>query len=125
MVRVILTVLVTPPPVPVTVIVDVPAFALLDTVMVAVELPEPFAMDVGLKVTVTPVGIPDADNAIADLKPPEGVADTLVVPFLPGATLTVAGAALRVKLPPVVEVTVRETVVVSVVLPAVPVTVMV
>ena len=124
MVKVILTVLVTPPPVPVTVIVDVPAFAVLDTVMVAVELPDPLAMEVGLKVTVTPVGIPDADNAIADLKPPEGAAVILLVPWPPGATLTLVGAAFRVKLPPLAAETTRETIVVSLVLPAVPVTVM-
>lgn len=125
MVKVILSVLVTPPPVPVTVIVDVPAFAVFATLICIVALPLPPAMEVGTKATVTPAGIPDADKATEELNPPEGVDVILLEPWPPGATLTVVGVALRVKLPPVVEVTVRETVVVSVVLPAVPVTVIV
>ena len=63
------------PPVPVTVIVYVPVAVVEATAIVIVEVPEPgAAMDVGLKVTVTPVGWPLADNATAELKPPEIVA---------------------------------------------------
>jgi hypothetical protein len=41
------------------------------TAIVMVERPEPGAgMDVGLKRTVVPVGIPAADSAIVLLKPP-------------------------------------------------------
>ena len=44
--------------------------ALLLTVTVIVDVPEPgAAMDVGLKLTVTPDGWPLADKAIAELKP--------------------------------------------------------
>ena len=40
--------------------------------MVAVDEPEPGeAIGVGLKVTLTPDGAPDAERAIAELKPPE------------------------------------------------------
>ena len=41
------------------------------TVIVMVELPEPGAgIVVGLKVTVVPAGMPEADRLIALLKPP-------------------------------------------------------
>jgi len=54
------------------------------TVMVMVEVPEPgAAMEVGLKPTVTPVGWPVADKAIAELKPPETVVVIVEVPLLP------------------------------------------
>lgn len=55
----ILTVVVcvTPPPVPVTVIVLSPVLAVEATVIRMVALPEPgAAMELGLKATVTPVG---------------------------------------------------------------------
>ena len=55
-------------------------------------------MDAGLKATVTPVGCPEADKAIAESKPPEGVAVILTLPFPPGAMLAFLGAAVRVKL---------------------------
>jgi hypothetical protein len=92
-----------------------------DALIVMVELPESPAMEVGLKVTVTPLGCPEADRAIDELKPFEGVAVILLVPWPPGAMLTFVGFAARVKL--AVAVTVRVTVVVSVVLPEVPFTV--
>ena len=60
-----------PPPLPVTVMGYVPVGVLPPTVMVAVELPEPGAgIGSGLKLTVVPEGTPEADNAIALLKPP-------------------------------------------------------
>ena len=45
-----------PPPAPVTVIVYVPVAVFEATAMVMVEAPAGAAMEVGLKVTVTPVG---------------------------------------------------------------------
>ena len=98
------------------------------TFIVIVDCPEPELMLVGLKVTVTPDGTPDADKEIVELNPPVGVAVIVVVPDLPQATDTDVGDALRLKSPlPVGAVTVRDTVVVCVMLPlgpvAVPVTV--
>jgi len=110
---------VTPPLLPVMVIVWSPSPALLPTVTVMVEVPAPANM-FGLKLTVTPVGWPVADKVMALLKPPETTVVIVEVPELPLATLIDAGAALMVKLA-VVPVTVRETVVVSLVLPEVPV----
>ena len=47
---------------------------LLPTVMVMVELPEPGAgIVLGLKLTVVPDGMPEADRLIALLKPPQTV----------------------------------------------------
>ena len=60
-----------PPPLPVTVMGYVPVGVLEPTVMVMVELPAPGAgIEFGLKLTVVPVGIPEADRLIALLKPP-------------------------------------------------------
>ncbi len=90
-----------------------------------VELPEPgAAMDVGLKLTVTPEGWPEADSAIAELKPPETAVVMVDVPLLPCTTETEVGEAEMVKAGLEVAVTVRETLVVSTVLPEVPETVM-
>ena len=90
---------VTLPPVPVTVIVYVPVAVVEATVMVMVEVPEPgAAMDVGLKLTVTPVGWPVADKAIAELKPPETAVVIVDVPLLPCTTETEVGEAEMVKL---------------------------
>ena len=94
----------------------------MPTLRVMVDVPEPEPMPMGLKVTVTPEGAPDADRAIAELNPPDGVAVIVVVPELPQATLTELGDALRLKLPLVpAVVTVKETVVVSVMVPLEPV----
>ena len=114
-----------PPPVPVTVIGYVPAVVVEATVMVMLDVPEPGAgTDVGLKLTVTPVGWPLADKAIAELKPPEMAVVIVDVPLLPCTTETEVGAAEMVKLGLDVAVTVSATVVVSTMLPAVPVTMM-
>lgn len=113
-----------PPPVPVTVMVRVPAAALRFTVMVMVDVPAPgAAMDVGLKLRVTrePVTVPD--RLTAELKPPLTAVVMVTFPLLEGETEIDVGDALRVKLgvaPGMVSV----TVVVSTVLPEVPVTVM-
>ena len=60
-----------PPPLPVTVMGYVPTGVLAPTVMVIAEVPDPGAGIVdGLKLTVVPDGIPDADKVMAPLKPP-------------------------------------------------------
>ena len=116
---------VTLPPVPVMVTVKVPVVAPDVTLIIIAADPAPGAGIVeGLNATLTPVGTPEAVNAIAELNPPETVVVILAWPCDPRATDTLAGAAAIVKVP-VGPVTVRLTVVVSVVLPAVPVTVMV
>lgn len=116
---------VNPPPVPVIVIVCLPSLAFSPTETVMVEVPAPgAAMELGLKVTFWALPSPVADKAIAPLKPPEIVVVMVEVPELPLATVIVVGDALIVKLAPACEVTVSVTVVVSVVLPEVPVTVM-
>ena len=90
---------VTLPPVPVTVIVYVPVAVVEATAKVRVEVPEPgAAMDVGLKLTVTPVGWPDADKATAESKPFTTALVIVDVPLLPCTTETEVGEAERVKL---------------------------
>jgi hypothetical protein len=69
-VKVSVVLLVTPPPVPVMVIAEVPVGAFLATVNVKSDEPEP-VMEVGLKLPVTPVGIPVADSATGESNPPE------------------------------------------------------
>jgi hypothetical protein len=115
-----------PPPVPVTVMVEVPAVAVEATVKVSVELPEPgAAMDAGLNAAVTPVGRPDADNATAELNPPETVVVSVEVPVAPCAMETDVGEAASVNAGTGAEVTVSDTVAVCVMLSPVPVTVIV
>src|SRR5271157_2258419 len=66
--------------------------------MVMVELPEPgAAIGLGLKPTVVPAGIPDADRLIALLKPPLMAVVIVDVPWFPCATLSEAGEAESVK----------------------------
>ena len=116
---------VTPPPVPVTVIVLVPVLAFLPTVIVMADDPVPgAAMGFALKLTVTRLPCPEADNEIAELKPFKAVVLIFEVPELPRATVSEAGEALMLK-SGVTPVTVRETVVVCVIPPPTPVTVMV
>lgn len=79
------------------------------------------AIDVGLKATVTPVGMPEADSAIELLKPFIAVVLIVELPWLPSATVTEDGDAEIVKLDG--PVTVSVTVVLCCVLPPVPVTV--
>ena len=64
-----------------------------------VELPEPgAAIDVGLKVTVTPVGWPLAVKATAALNPFTTAVLIVEVPLLPCTTETEVGEAEMVKL---------------------------
>lgn len=104
------------------VIVWLPILAFLPTFTVMVEVPAP-VIEVAPKVTVWALPSPEADRLIAESKPPDTVVVIAEVPELPLATLIEVGDALIEK-PAVVLVTVRETVVVSAVLPEVPVTVM-
>ena len=70
-----------PPPLPVTVMGYVPTGVLAPTVIVIVEPPDPgTGIGLGLKLTVVPEGTPDADRAIALLKPPLIVVVMLEVP---------------------------------------------
>ena len=64
-----------PPLVPVMVIAWVPVGALLATVRVKSDVPDPVT-DVGLKLPVTPAGMPVADSATAELNPPVAVTVT-------------------------------------------------
>src|SRR5581483_901056 len=83
-VKVTVVVSVTPPPVPVIVIGYMPTVVVVDTVIVAVELPAPGAgIVLGLKLTVVPLGTPDADKAMALLYPLSIVVVTVVVPTVP------------------------------------------
>jgi len=84
-------------------------------------VPEPgAAIDVGLKVTVTPEGCPLAVKATAELKPPETVVVSVDAPLLPCATETEVGEAASVNAGTGAEVTVRETMAVCVMLSPVP-----
>ena len=86
------------------------------------EVPDPGAAIVtGLKVTVTPLGWPEADNPTAVSNPPETAVVIVDVPLEPSATESEAGEGLMEK--PVV--TVKVTVAVCVMPPPVPVTVIV
>ena len=99
-----------------------PTTVLDPTVIVIVELPPPGAAIVlGLKLTVVPLGAPEADKLIALLKPPLTVVVMVEVPWLPCTTLSEAGAAERVKLG--AAVTVRVTVALCWIPPPFPVTV--
>ena len=83
-VREIVAVWVTPPPEAVTVTVAVPVVAVLLAESVSVELPLPgAAIEVGLKLAVTPAGKPDAESDIAELKPPLTAVEIVLVPEAP------------------------------------------
>jgi hypothetical protein len=57
-----------------------PVVAVLLAVRVRVELPLPgAAMELGLKLAVTPLGKPEADNETAALKPPLTVVEIVLV----------------------------------------------
>lgn len=70
------------PLVPVMVIGYVPVGAVLETVSVKCEVPEP-VIDVGLKLEVTPDGTPVAESATAESKPPVAVTVTTAYPLCP------------------------------------------
>src|SRR5271167_4771383 len=88
-----------PPPLPVTVMGYVPTGVLDPTVMVMVELPDPGAgMELGLKLTVVPVGRPEAERLMELLKPPLMAVVMVDVPWFPCPTLREVGKAEIVKL---------------------------
>ncbi len=94
------------------------------TAMVTVELPEPgAAIDVGLKLTVTPAGWPVADKPTAELNPPETATPIVEVPLLPRPTETDAGDPETVKSGTGAGFTVSMTVMVCITPPPEPVTV--
>lgn len=96
-----------------TVTFVVPVVAVAFAEKVRVELPLPGApIDVGLKLAVTPVGKPEADNEIAELNPPLTVVEMVLLPEPPWATDKLVGEALKVKLGVAAAFTVRATVVV-------------
>ena len=66
------------------------------TVIVIVEVPAP-EMEAGLKLTVTPLGSPDADREIDELNPPEMAVLIAELPLLPCARETEVGEAETVK----------------------------
>ena len=89
---------VTPAPVAVTVTLVVSAVALLLAVKVRVELPLPgAAMELGLKLAVTPEGSPETERATEELKPPLIVVEMVLLPVLLCATDRLAGIALTAK----------------------------
>jgi hypothetical protein len=126
MVNVNVVVCVKLPAVPFIVIVRLPVLDLLPTRIVMVEVPAPgAAIELGLNVTVLLLPAPEADRLIAELNPPEMVVVIVVVP-VPEPLFDIvidAGAAVMLKFG-FVPVTFKETVVVAVVLPDVPFTVM-
>jgi hypothetical protein len=90
----------------------VPVAVFEATAIVMAEVPEPgAAMDDGTKLTVTPVGCPVADNATAELNPPEIPTVTVDEPLLPCTTGTEPGDAEMVKSGVPAVVTVNVTVV--------------
>jgi hypothetical protein len=103
----------------------VPVLAERDTVSVKSDVPEPGApIDAGLKLDVTPDGTPVADNEMAESNPPDTLVVTTAYPLCPWNRYPEDGDTEMVKVPDEAVVTVSATVVVSVVLPEVPVTVM-
>jgi len=106
------------------VMVRVPVVARLVVLMVKVEVPDPGdAMKLGLKVAVSPLPSPEADKVTAALIPLATVV-MVEVPDEPLSMVNEAGDAETDKLAVVPEVTVSDTVVVSVSPPPVPVMVM-
>jgi hypothetical protein len=103
----------------------VPVGAVLETVRVKSDVPEPGALiGLGLKLPVTPEGKPVAESEIAELNPPETAVVTTTYPLRPWSREPDVGETETVNAAVAGAVTVRETVVVSTVLPLVPVMVM-
>ena len=115
--RVMFVAAVVVPEVPVTVMVNAPVVAVLLAVSVStLELVE----DVGLKEAVTPLGIPDAVNATLPVNPPTSVTVMVSVPLDPCLMDREDAEGLRVKPVVTLGLTVREMVVLSVVVPEAP-----
>lgn len=91
--------MVTPPPVAVTVRVQVPVAAVAATDRVKVLLPLPGqAMPVGVKLAVTPPGSPLIDNATAEVNPLTRAVVRVIGVEPPGATLALVALGVSVKL---------------------------
>ncbi len=89
-----------PAPEPLTVSVEFPNGVAEPTVIDSVELPEPgAAMDVGLNVTVAPVGGALAESVMAELSPPAATVEIAVLAVPPCGTVNVVGEAVSVRLP--------------------------
>ena len=84
------------PEVPVTLILYVPVAVDDPTVTVMVEVPAP-KIEVGLKLTVTPVGWPDADKVMPESKPFVTVLVIVDVAELPCSSENIVGEAVRPK----------------------------
>lgn len=100
----------------------VPVGAFLATVRVKCAVPVP-VMELGLKLPVTPVGMPVADKVTAESKPPETVEVTTANPLWPRSRSPAVGETEILKAPVVAAVTVSDTLAVCVMPPPVPVTV--
>ena len=82
-------------------------------VIVSVELPEPPATEVGLRLAVAPDGAPDGRLKLTvPVKPFCGVTVMVLVPLFPCVTVTLVGDADRLKFGVAAAFTVRLTVVV-------------
>ncbi len=80
----IVAVCVRPPPVAVTVALNVPVVAVLLAVNFNVELPVPgAAMEAGVKLAVTPAGNPETERLTAELNPFEPEVEIVVEAVLP------------------------------------------
>jgi hypothetical protein len=77
-----------PPDAPVTVAVKVPRAAVLVAVSVSILV---LVVLLGLKAAVTPLGRPDAEKLTMLLKPFSGLTLTVLMPFVPWATLRLLG----------------------------------
>lgn len=111
MVSEITAVCVTPPPVAVTVTLDVPVVAVPLAMNVSIELPLPGApIEAELKLAVTPEGKPEADNEIAELNPPLTLVVIVELPDAPCARVRLEGDAFTVKSGVCAEFTVTDNV---------------
>lgn len=108
------------PETPVTVTVLVPVVAVLLAVNVSVLVP---VAGFGLNAAVTPLPSPLADSVTLPAKPLVGWIVIVVVPCDDRVMVKLVGDAVNVKSPAATAVTVRETVVVCVIPPPVPITV--
>ena len=103
-----------------TVTVVVPVAAVLLAVNVRVELPLPgAAIELGLKLAVTPAGKPDTESETTALKPPLIVVEIVLLPEAPWANDKLLGEALTAKSGVAAALIVRETVVLLVMPPPV------
>jgi hypothetical protein len=103
----------------------VPVLAVLAAVSVNFDVPEPgAAIEDGLKLPVTPVGKPEAESAIAELKLLFAVVVTVTDPLEPRLSEPEVGETEMEKLAATGAVTINDTEVVFIVVPEVPVTVM-